>query len=59
MEYDDRYTPLEANDYDDSNQNQQSALKKVQSLNRGYHKLMRNILVNNRTKKILKEYKNA
>ena len=52
MEYDDRYTPLESNDYDDSNQNQQSALKKVQSLNRGYHKLMRNILVNNRTKKI-------
>jgi hypothetical protein len=52
MEYDDRYTPLESNDYDDSNQNQQSGLKKVQSLNRGYHKLMRNILVNNRTKKI-------
>jgi hypothetical protein len=52
MEYDDRYTPLEANDYDDLNHNQQNALKKAQILNRGYHKIMKNILVNNKNKKI-------
>ena len=52
MEYDDRYTPLEANDYDDSNHNHKSGLKKVQSLNRGYHKLTRNIVLNNNKKKI-------
>ena len=52
MEYDDRYTPLEANDYDDSNHNQQNALKKVKNLNRGYHKITKNILVNNKNKNI-------
>ena len=52
MEYDDRYTPLEANDYDDSNHNHKSGLKKVQSLNRGYHTLTRNIVLNNNKKKI-------
>jgi len=52
MEYDDRYTPLEANDYDDSNHNQQNALKKVQSLNRGYHKITKNIVLNNKNKNI-------
>jgi len=52
MEYDDRYTPLEANDYDDFKQ--ESALKKTKSLNRGYHTLSINILLNNRktTKKV-------
>jgi hypothetical protein len=42
MEYDDRYNPANLNDYDDSNQNQnqkqRDTLKKIQSLNRGYHK---------------------
>lgn len=52
MEYDDRYTPLEANDYDDLNHNQQNALKKVKILNRGYHKITKNILVNNKNKNI-------
>jgi hypothetical protein len=50
MEYDDRYTPLESNDYDDSNQ--QGALKKVKSLNRGYHKITKNIVINNKNKKV-------
>jgi hypothetical protein len=50
MEYDDRYTPLESNDYDDLNQ--QGALKKVKSLNRGYHKLTKNIVVNSKNKNI-------
>jgi hypothetical protein len=43
MEYDDRYNPANLNDYDDSNQSQnqkqRDTLKKIQSLNRGYHKL--------------------
>lgn len=52
MEYDDRYTPLEANDYDDSNHNQQSALKKSKILNRGYHKIMINTVINNKNKSI-------
>jgi hypothetical protein len=52
MEYDDRYTPLEANDYDDSNFNKDSALKKTRVLNRGYHKISRNVLLsNNKTTK--------
>jgi hypothetical protein len=52
MEYDDRYAPLESNDYDDSNHNQQGALKNVKSLNRGYHKIMINTVINNKKKKI-------
>ena len=44
------FNPLEPNDYDF--QNQESALKKVQHLNRGYHKLTRNVLVNNKNKKV-------
>jgi hypothetical protein len=54
MEYDDRYTPLEANDYDDSNFNKDSALKKSKVLNRGYHKIFRNVLFSNNknTKKV-------
>jgi hypothetical protein len=54
MEYDDRYAPLESNVYDDSNNKQQSALKNVKSLNRGYHKLVRSIVVNNNKKKVEK-----
>jgi hypothetical protein len=50
MEYNDMFNPLEPNDYDF--QNQESALKKVQHLNRGYHKLTRNVLVNNKNKKV-------
>lgn len=42
MEYDDRYNPANLNDYDDNNQSQnqkqRDTLKKIQSLNRGYHK---------------------
>ena len=42
MEYDDRYNPANLNDYDDNNksqnQKQRDTLKKIQSLNRGYHK---------------------
>lgn len=52
MEYDDRYTPLEANDYDGPDFKQESALKKSKVLNRGYHKISRNVLFgNNRTTK--------
>lgn len=52
MEYDDRYAPLESNVYDDSNHKQQSALKNVKSLNRGYHKIAINTVVNNKNKRI-------
>lgn len=52
MEYDDIYSPLEANDYDESNYNKQSALKKVKSLNRGYHKIMINTVIDNKNKSI-------
>jgi hypothetical protein len=53
MEYDDRYNSLEANDFDDNNNNKQlNALSRVQCLNRGYHKLTRSVLVNNRNKKV-------
>jgi hypothetical protein len=54
MEYDDRYTPLEANDYDGQDFKQESALKKSKVLNRGYHKISRNILFSNNksTKKV-------
>ena len=41
---------LEPNDFD--YQNQQNALKKVQNLSRGYHKITRNVLVNNKNKKV-------
>jgi hypothetical protein len=44
MEYDDIVNLLEPN--------QQNALKKVQNLNKGYHKIMKNVLVNNRNKKV-------
>jgi len=43
MEYDDRYNPANLNDYDDNNksqnknQKQRDTLKKIQSLNKGYH----------------------
>lgn len=47
MEYDDRYTPLEANDYDSPDFKQESALKKSKVLNRGYHKISRNVLFSN------------
>jgi hypothetical protein len=52
MEYDDRFNSVETNDFINSNQNQLNALSRVQSLNRGYHKLMRTVLINNRNKKI-------
>ena len=42
MEYDDRYNPANLNDVDDNNQTQnqkqRDTLKKIQSLNKGYHK---------------------
>jgi hypothetical protein len=47
MEYDDRYTPLEANDYDAPDFNKDSALKKSKVLNRGYHRISRNLLFSN------------
>jgi hypothetical protein len=50
MEYDDMLDLLEPNNFD--YQNQKNALKKVQNLNRGYHKLSRNVLVNNKNKKV-------
>jgi hypothetical protein len=50
MEYNDMVNLLEPTDFE--YQNQQSALKKVQNLNRGYHKIMKNVLVNNRNKKV-------
>lgn len=50
MEYDDRYTPLETNDLDENIQT--NTLHKIKKLNRGYHKLVRNIVINNRIKKI-------
>ena len=46
MEYDDRYTPLVANDY-----NTESSLKKTNVLNRGYHLISRSVLLNNKTTK--------
>ena len=49
MEYDDRYTPLEANDLDENIQT--NASHKIKKLNRGYHKLVRNIVINDRIKK--------
>lgn len=53
MEYDDRYTPLESNDYDGPDFKQDSALKKSKVLNRGYHKIFRSVLLsNNKTKSI-------
>ena len=52
MEYDDRFNSVETNDFINSNQNQLNALSRVQSLNRGYHKLARTVLINNRNKKI-------
>ena len=52
MEYDDRFNSVETNDFINSNQNQLNTLSRVQSLNRGYHKLMRTVLINNRNKKI-------
>ena len=52
MEYDDRYTPLEANDYDGPDFKQDSALKKSKILNRGYHKIFRSVLLNNKTKSV-------
>ena len=51
MEYDDRFNSLESNIFDDSNYNEQSALKRVNSLNRGYHTLSRNILDHNKNMK--------
>jgi len=47
MEYDDTINLLEPTNF-----NQQTALKKVQNLNRGYHKIMINVLVNNKNKKV-------
>ena len=44
MEYDDRYTPLESNDYDAPDFKQESALKNSKVLSRGYHKISRNVL---------------
>jgi hypothetical protein len=43
MDYYDRYTPLEANDLENEVKFKgDSALKKSQALNRGYHKIIRN-----------------
>jgi len=48
MEYDDRYNPANLNDYDDNNQSQnqkqRDTLKKIQSLNKGYHKFEKKVL---------------
>ena len=54
MEYDDRYTPLESNDYDAPDFKQDSALKNSKVLSRGYHKISRNVLFSNNknTKKV-------
>ena len=51
MEYDDRYTPLEANDLDENIQT--SSSHKIKSLNRGYNKLVRNIVINDRLQKMV------
>lgn len=51
MEYDDRYTTVESNNYDDLNYKQENSLKKSQSLNRGYHKITKNIVLSNKTSK--------
>jgi hypothetical protein len=48
MEYDDRYNPTNLNDYDDNNksqnQKQRDTLKKIQSLNKGYHMLEKKVV---------------
>lgn len=51
MEYDDRYTPVGLNDFDDSKNKPESALKKTQVLNRGYHTISKNITLSNKTSK--------
>lgn len=51
MEYDDRYTPVGLNDFDDSKNKPESALKKTQVLNRGYHKISKKVLLSNRISK--------
>jgi len=44
MDYHDKFTPLEPNDYDDDFNHTNSALKKTRALNRGYHTIFRNNL---------------
>jgi hypothetical protein len=50
MEYDDRYTSLEANDLDENIQTNSS--HKIKKLNRGYHILVRNIVIKDKIQKI-------
>ena len=62
MEYDDRYNPANLNDYDDNNQKQnqkqnqnqkqRDTLKKIQSLNRGYHKFEKVVDYNSNIKNV-------
>lgn len=54
-QYDDRYTPLEPNEYDDfdTENNRRKGLDKVRSLNRGYHTIKRKVGFNNGTSKIM------
>lgn len=54
MEYEDRYTPLEPNDFDEFNSedNRKRALNKIRILNRGYHTINRNAIINNVLKNV-------
>jgi hypothetical protein len=53
--YEDNYTPLEPNDYDDFNtkNNRRKELDKVNALSRGYHTIKRKVDFNNGTSKIM------
>lgn len=49
MDYHDKFSPLEPNDLDNEiNFKGDSALKKSRLLNRGYHTIFRNALINNK-----------
>jgi len=54
MDYEDRYTPLHPNDFDDFNSedNNKRGLNKIKILNRGYHTIKRNALINNNLRAI-------
>lgn len=51
MEYDYRYTQLDANDYDNVNNPKESSLKKAQSLNVGYNRILICVQVNEKKTK--------
>jgi len=50
MEYDDRYNPTELNDIDQDDSVLFNSSGKLKQLNKGYHKLSRKILYNNKIK---------